>query len=398
MVENPMFDIFLAHNTADKPKVRAIAEQLKRRGLKPWLDEEQIAPGRSFQEEIQKVIPLVQSAAIFIGLEGLGKWQVWELRSLIRQCVEKDIPIIPVLLPGVDGIPERFRFLKEFNWVSFEKIDDAAALYRLEWGITGIKPSVQSSKEEVKISANVTPNRSHSQAQYFTENLGKGITLDMVYIPVGTFMMGSPEGEGENNEKPQHEVTVQAFYMGKYPITQAQYQQVMGKNPSNFQGNERPVETVSWDDAVEFCQRLSQQTGTEYRLPSEAEWEYACRAGTTTKYYFGDDITSDLANYSGNVDETTAVGKYPPNAFGLYDMHGNVWEWCQDDWHGDYKNAPTDGSAWVSGENSTKVLRGGSWVNLPGYCRSASRYFYYFRRVYRIDFVGFRVVCGFGRT
>lgn len=182
-------------------------------------------------------------------------------------------------------------------------------------------------------------------AQYIIENLNNSIKLEMVYLPGGKFMMGSPEGEGTDYEKPQHEVIVSSFYMGKYPITQAQYHQVMGKNPSRFQGDERPVEEVSWDDAVEFCQRLSRQTGTEYRLPREAEWEYACRAVTTTPYHFGETITDKLANYGGHVGETTSVGKYPPNAFGLYDMHGNVSEWCEDDWHGNYKNAPTDGTA-----------------------------------------------------
>ncbi len=211
---------------------------------------------------------------------------------------------------------------------------------------------------------------SNKQAKFFKEDLGNGVNLEMVSIPGGKFLMGTEDEEIERLvkeydnewirvEKPQHEVTVSPFYMGKYPITQAQYQQVMGKNPSYFKGDERPVEQVSWDDAVEFCQRLSKQTGTEYRLPSESEWEYACRAGTTTKYYFGDDITSDLANYGDNVGETTSVGQYSPNAFGLYDMHGNVWEWCQDDWHDNYQDAPTDGRAWVSG-GLIKVRRGGS--------------------------------------
>ena len=242
----------------------------------------------------------------------------------------------------------------------------------------------------------VQRQRARSHASYFTEDLGNSINLEMIAIPGGTFMMGSPEGEGGDSEKPQHEVTVQAFYMGKYPITQAQYQQIMGNNPSKFKGDERPVECVSWNDAVEFCQRLSGQTGKEYRLPSEAEWEYACRAGTTTKYYFGDDITSDLANYDGNVGETTSVGQYSPNAFGLYDMHGNVWEWCQDKWHDNYQDAPNDGRAWVSGDISIFVLRGGSWDGFPRYCRSAYRG----RDVPddTVNDLGFRVACGGART
>jgi formylglycine-generating enzyme required for sulfatase activity len=159
----------------------------------------------------------------------------------------------------------------------------------------------------------------------------------------------------------------------------------MGKNPAYFKGNNRPVENVSWDDAVRFCQKLSQRTGKNYRLPSEAEWEYACRAGTKTPFSFGDNITTDLVNYDGTYpyksapkgkyrEQTTDVGTFPPNAFGLYDMHGNVWEWCEDDWHENYIDAPTDGSAWNSQSGSnTKLLRGGSWFNLAGSCRSADR-------------------------
>ena len=228
--------------------------------------------------------------------------------------------------------------------------------------------------------------RLHSNREVFVKEPS---LIEMVAIPGGTFKMGSPKGEGNNYEKPQHEVTVQPFYMGKYPITQAQYQTVMGKNPSYFKGDKRPVEKVSWNEAVEFCQRLSQQTGTEYRLPSEAEWEYAARAGTTTAYYFGDTMTKELANYAGS--ETTVVGEYPPNAFGLYDMHGLVWEWCQDNWHYNYEKAPNDGKAWVSGFGSTKVIRGGSWNFNPVFCRSASRD-NDFRDV-RLYVIGVRVVC-----
>ena len=250
--------------------------------------------------------------------------------------------------------------------------------------------------------------REKNQARYFTEELDNGVTLDMVYISGGKFLMGSPEDEGDNSEKSQHEVTISSFFMGKYPITQAQYQQVMSDNPSKFKGDDRPVECVSWDEAVEFCRRLSKQTGKEYRLPSEAEWEYACRARTNTPFYFGDAITYELANYDRNISETTSVGHFPPNAFGLYDMHGNVAEWCQDNWHINYENAPTDGSAWLSGASRNKVvawlsglgyikvIRGGSWFNFPRFCRSASRSFS--PSGFRFDGFGFRVVCVVPRT
>jgi formylglycine-generating enzyme required for sulfatase activity len=253
-------------------------------------------------------------------------------------------------------------------------------------------------------------------AQYFTEDLGNGIELKMVLIPGGSFTMGSPKGElqSSNNERPQHQVTIKPFCFGKYPVTQAQWQAVaalppvnqeLKPNPSRFKGANRPVERVSWHDAVEFCNRLSNHTQRPYRLPSEAEWEYACRAGTITPFHFGETITTDLANYDGNYtygngvkgsyrEETTEVGSFKiANEFGLYDMHGNVWEWCQDDWHDNYEGAPTDGSAYISNETkSDKVLRGGSWDLNPGHCRSACRLCYVAGFV--SNSYGFRVVCG----
>jgi len=250
------------------------------------------------------------------------------------------------------------------------------------------------------------------QAQYFTEDLGAGIGLDMVLVKGSSFLMGAPKGEDFfDDEKPQHRVTVPDFFMGRYPVTQAQWRRVadleqvsreLKPDPSRFKGDKRPVERVSWDDAVEFCERLSRQTGRIYRLPSEAEWEYACRAGTTTPFYFGKTITTELVNYNGNAfgdgpkgesrGETTDVDHFGiANAFGLCDMHGNVWEWCQDTWHGNYEGAPTDGSAWVTGDDSRHVLRGGSWAYFPGGCRSACRDYIEPGGIY--DFIGFRVVC-----
>ncbi|MEG4311763.1 MULTISPECIES: bifunctional serine/threonine-protein kinase/formylglycine-generating enzyme family protein [unclassified Microcoleus] len=255
-------------------------------------------------------------------------------------------------------------------------------------------------------------NRSQSQAQVFTETIAKDITLEMVSIPKGSFKMGAPATEVESHdyEKPQHQVTIKPFLLGKYPITQAQWAAVaklpkiqydLKPDPSHFKGKNLPVETVFWNDVVEFCARLSRKTGRSYRLPSEAEWEYACRAGTTTPFHFGDTVTPDLVNYDGNYpygsapkgiyrEKTTAVGSFPPNSFGLYDMHGNVWEWCQDIWHDDYDGAPTDGSAWESGGDSkNRVRRGGSWGSYAVDCRAAIRFYYSVGYLYR--YWGFRV-------
>jgi len=259
----------------------------------------------------------------------------------------------------------------------------------------------------------------HNQQAYcFTEDLGNGVELEIVAIPEGSFLMGSPKDETERHisESPQHRVTVQSFLIGKYPVTQAQWQAVaslplvnteLKPNPYHFKGEDRPVEQVSWYDAVEFCDRLSQKTGRQYRLPSEAEWEYACRAGTTTPFHFGETITPELANYDYDSDyiygssakgkfrsSTTPVGNFKvANEFGLYDMHGNVWEWCADHWHENYEGAPTDGIAWEDKhKNDYRLMRSGSWGNVPGRCRSACRN-YFNPSDSHVNAIGFRVVC-----
>ena len=251
--------------------------------------------------------------------------------------------------------------------------------------------------------------------QHFYEPLGDDIQLDMVLIPAGTFMMGSAADEKEAypDEYPEHEVVVPEFFMGRTPVTQIQWRVVAGYEPvdhqlepapSYFKGGDRPVEQVNWDDAQEFCKRLTNRTGHLYRLPSEAEWEYACRAGTTTPFHFGHHISTELANYDGSEywespageskGETTNVWDYPPNPWGLQDMTGNVWEWCEDDWHGDYKVTPIDGSAWIVNEQTSerrKLIRGGSWFRHPKMCRSAFRA--YDPPKDHFNYLGFRVVC-----
>jgi formylglycine-generating enzyme required for sulfatase activity/uncharacterized caspase-like protein len=253
----------------------------------------------------------------------------------------------------------------------------------------------------VNAQGNIT-NRRNQEAKYFVEDLGDGVELEMVQIPRGTFMMGSSEEGRNSDEQPQHQVRVPEFFMGRYAVTQEQYQALMKTNPASFRGEKRPVEKVSWDDAVEFCNKLSQKTGRKYRLPTEAEWEYACRAGTTTPFYFGETITTDLVNYNGKSpygsapkgqyrEQTTDVGKFLPNSFGLYDMCGNVCEWCEDIFNDNYEGAPTDGSAWLSSNNDYRLLRGGSWNSYARVCRSAFRFRY--ARAYRDTYVGFRLVC-----
>jgi len=294
------------------------------------------------------------------------------------------------------------------------------------WGdATGVPTDEAVDRDEFEV---VTVNsrgeiihREWQQARTERELLGKGVEIEMVYIPGGTFIMGTPETEKDSypRERPQHQVKVGPFYIGKYQVTQAQWGAVaklakierdLNPDPSRFKGENRPVERVSWEDAVEFCARLAQATGKEYRLPSEAEWEYACRGGTRTPFHYGETITSDLANYDGNSTyaeeaageyrrETTPVGSFPPNSFGIYDMHGNVLEWCADPWHDNYEGAPKDGSVWRENgnDNYSHVMRGGSWVVNSRVCRSGFR-FYFVRRDVFSGHVGFRVCCGVGST
>jgi formylglycine-generating enzyme required for sulfatase activity len=206
---------------------------------------------------------------------------------------------------------------------------------------------------------------------------GNSISMKFTLIPAGEFDMGSKESD---DERPVHKVKIKnSFYLGTYPVTQREWKAVMGdnNNPSTFNGDDLPVELVSWDDVQEFIKKFNEKEGTDkYRLPSEAEWEYACRAGTTTRYSFGDSESKlgDYAWYRDNSeDKTHPVGQKEPNSWGRYDMHGNVWEWVQDGWHSNYNGAPTAGSAWVTEGGAYLVIRGGSRNNLAKACRSAYR-------------------------
>ena len=248
----------------------------------------------------------------------------------------------------------------------------------------------------------------------FTEQLSDDITLEMILVPSGEFLMGGSNYEfnKSQDEIPQHSVNVHSFFMSRYPVTQSQWEMVsylpklerdLENTPSFFKGIDYPIDSVSWYDALEFCARLSVKTGRPYRLPSEAEWEYACRAGTDSPFHFGETIISRLANYNCNVrysyetqgisrQKTTPVDTFRvSNLFGLCDMHGNVWEWCADPWHRNYENAPSTQIIWTgNGDPDYRVMRGGSWNSLPEFCRSSYRMKGKLEK--RGNAIGFRVV------
>jgi formylglycine-generating enzyme required for sulfatase activity len=263
----------------------------------------------------------------------------------------------------------------------------------LAWGRTGEKRnSVQNPAAKAELqAARGKSNDTKGPPKKFTNSLG----MKFVWIPPGTFKMGSPESELARDEQEiLHKVTLtKGFYLGVYPVTQEQWQAVMGKNPSRFKGEKNlPVETICWDDCQEFIKKLRAKDKKAYRLPTEAEWEYACRAGTTTPFYFGETISTDLVNYNGDWfapygngkkgvfrNKTTPVGSFPANPWGLHDMHGNVWQWCQD-WYGDYPQAdvvdPQGADKNGGSRGHGRVQRGGSLHNPAERCRSAYRGWY----------------------
>jgi formylglycine-generating enzyme required for sulfatase activity len=230
---------------------------------------------------------------------------------------------------------------------------------------------------------------------------------EIIVVPAGEFLMGSRDDgvEGNDRERPQHKVTIKsAFAVSISPITRGEFAAFLDDtqrkiesrgeaswhDPGFKQQDDHPVVNVNWHDAQAYAAWLRERSGGKaYRLLSEAEWEYCCRAGTTSAYSTGDAVTAEQANFGGNSEGTTPVSKFAPNAWGLRDMHGNVWEWCEDNWHPNYEDAPEDGSAWKGGNASSRVLRGGSWDSRPLILRSAFRYRYH--PVYRSIHVGFRV-------
>ena len=275
----------------------------------------------------------------------------------------------------------------------FGKLLDRLTSYRVKERPNSVTETLQVLQPKVATVKAVTSTSSNS----LVLDCGNGVKLDLVKVAAGSFNMGSNEYD---SEKPIHRVNLREFMISKYPVTQAQYQAVIGKNPSHFKGNQNPVEKVSWHDAVKFCEKLAQKTREKVRLPTEVEWEYAAKGGNQSEgyKYAGSDSLDEVGWYDGNTTflgffggKTQPVEQKRENELGIYDMSGNVWEWCEDIWHGNYNGAPTDGSAWLTGgEQSKRALRGGSWFLSVSSCRSANRIRH--SADYCSSSIGFRVV------
>ena len=330
------------------------------------------------------------------------------VRIEIQSALARGVPVIPVLvgragMPGEQELPEGLKGLAYRNAAEVRSGRDFRD--HVDRLIRGIEHLLRPKELEAEGKTAGQDRRKQAEPRRKEPRPGEIVTnslgMKFAWIPPGTFLMGSPPNEPErSDDETQHRVTLtKGFWMGVHQVTQAQWQAVMGGNPSNFKGESNlPVENVSWDECVAFCEALGHKDSKTYRLPTEAEWEYACRAGATTPFHFGDTISVDQANYDSNYtygadkkgihrQKTTPVGSFPPNTWGLYDMHGNVWEWCQD-WYGPYPEEDLKDPQWFVG-GDRRVCRGGSWGNIPGDCRSAFRIWY--APAYRYYYLGCRV-------
>ena len=369
-----MSDIFISYSSEDRGKAKDIADALKRQGFSVWWDRS-ILPGETFDTVIEDALEAAKCVIVLWSKTSVSKEWV---RTEASEGKQRGI-LIPVLIERNVRIPIEFRRMQAADLIDWERILPHPGfdnLLKAVAGILGRPVQPRQKTNEVRGVVSEKVNISIEEPEKLAKQ-GNSISMKFTLIPAGEFYMGSEESDVE---KPVHKVKINnPFYLGTYPVTQREWKAVMGNNnnPSDFKGDDLPVEQVSWDNVQDFIKNLNEKEGTEkYRLPSEAEWEYAARGGTTTRYSFGD-AESKLGDYGWYHDnswnETHPVGQKKPNSGGLYDIHGNVWEWVQDEWHDSYDGAPTDGRAWESGDGANRVIRGGSWISIARNCRSAFR-------------------------
>ena len=408
-----MSDIFISYSSEDRGKAKDIAEALKQQGFSVWWDRS-IPPGKTFDTVIEEALDAAKCVIVLWSRTSVSsKWVKTEASEGDRRGI-----LIPVLIERDVKIPLAFRLMQAADLRDWEGKLPHLGFDNLLKAVAGILGRPVQPGQKTNEVRDMEPEKVHISIEE-PEKIAKqdnSISMKFTLIPAGAFYMGSEESDGE---KPVHKVKINnPFYLGTYPVTQREWKAIMRSNPSKFKGDDLPVERVSWDKVQEFIKKLNEKEGTDkYRLPSEAEWEYACRAGTTTRYSFDDDELKlgDYGWYAENSGsrspkkgddfgydtddlfqnrwkgKTHSVGQKKPNSWGLYDMHGNVEEWVQDMWHDCYDGAPTDGSSWESGDDGAeRVNRGGSWRIYAWDCRSAFRGRDVPRR--RINFLGFRLL------
>ena len=383
-----MARIFLCHANEDKPQVEALYNRLRDFGFEPWMDKKDLIPGQNWEREIPRAL---KSAALVliclsqnIGRRGYVQREFKLAVDALQEIPEEMIHTIPVRFEPCN-VPEQFAAL---HWCDLFEAD----------GFDRLRLAIRYGFEQrgLPVPDGLIPSPTTSDASRSTADplspFTNSINMEFILIPAGEFMMGTPRhqldaiaGDNEDyrlwieNETPQHRVVIsEPFYMGKYPVTQAEWQAIMGDNPSRFKGDTRPVENVSWDDVQAFIRKLNEHEGVRhYRLPTEAQWEYACRARSTTLWHFGDNKAQlvEYAWYDENSDdETHPVGQKKPNAWGLYDMHGNVFEWCQDWFDKVYYRKSPDTHPHAPDAGADRALRGGSWAHPEQIARAAHRH------------------------
>ena len=354
-------EIFLSYDKSDRKKVRILAEALAKQGHSIWWDRD-IHGGKRYAKVIKNKLNNAQCVIVLWSKHSVESDWVLDEAGLAKD------KLIPILIDKVD-IPLGFGQIHTLDFIDWQGILPHPTFNLLLDSVVEIMgPPAAGNTEFQKTSSE---ERWKEKKETLTNSIGTKFAL----IPAGEFMMGS---EDFDLSKPVHTVKIRTpFYLGIYPVTQREWNAIMGNNPSKFNGNDLPVESVSWNKVQDFIKKLNEKEGTnKYRLPTEAEWEYAARAGTTTQYSFGDDDLKlgEYAWYTKNSDNKThLVGEKGANPWGLYDVHGNVWEWVQDEWHGTYSGAPTYGSAWEDGVSTSRVDRGGGWFDDARRCRSAVR-------------------------
>ncbi|MFK7893792.1 MAG: SUMF1/EgtB/PvdO family nonheme iron enzyme, partial [Granulosicoccus sp.] len=373
---NDEYDIFIAYKREDRQTAMQLLSVFEAQGLIVFIDTS-IHAGARFSAELEIALDASRTVVVLWSEKSKNSRYVLDEAN---EGVERGV-LFPVLIEDT-RIPYGFRGIQTVNLCDWDGDSTHPECESLLGALNAKLGRPVADAPSVDNTQPKSTPRHRKPGDIYRDTLKDGSQGPaMVVIPAGRFLMGSPDGEGDDDEHPQHEVIIkEPFAMGQYAVSFAEYDVFCRSTKrelaeDDFGREKQPVINVSWHDAVAYCQWLSDMTGKDYCLPSEARWEYACRAGTTTPWNTGEKLGNDQANFNENNKETVAVDHYKqPNDFGLFQMHGNVWEWCQDVWIKHYEGAPGDGSARDSDSTSqARALRGGSWVYAGNYCRSSYR-------------------------